>query len=380
MKVLHIANDFCYTKVHSNLYKYLDLNGIEQIVFSPVRPNAPIGKNEFGSKHTKFEYAPVVRPFHRFLYHIKASSVYKALKQQVDVTSINLVHATTLFTDGIQAYKLYKEYRVPYMVAVRNTDINDFLIKMPHTWVDGWRILLHAEKIFFVSSALKNKFESSIIIKPILGKIKDKLTLMSNGIEDYYLDNINKKGASGNNIIYIGNFSDNKNVERLCKAVLELAKEKRFCDIKLTLIGGGQNKTRVIENLISLNAEHIQFLGPIYDKKKICEELRKHNIFAMPSITETFGLVYVEALSQGLAVLYTKGQGIDGYFSSSVGESVNPLSVKSIKQALIKLLTERESYKTETLDFENFRWQKIAEKYYLYYYDYMSNSRKKIVV
>ena len=32
----------------------------------------------------------------------------------------------------------------------------------------------------------------------------------------------------------------------------------------------------------------------------------------MPSITETFGLVYGEALSQGLLIIYTKGQGFDG--------------------------------------------------------------------
>lgn len=351
--------------------------GIEQVVFSPVRSNAPIGNNEFVSKCTQFKYANVVRPIHRLLYHLKALRVYKALKQHVDLDCINLVHATTLFTDGIQAYKLYREYGVSYMVTVRNTDINDFLVKMPHTWVDGWKILLHAEKIFFISPALKHKFEHSIVIKPILSEIKDKLILMHNGIEDYYLDNINTKSARGNNIIYIGNFSANKNVVKLCKAVLELAKEDRFYDVKLTLIGGGHNRSNRIERLISSNADHIQFLGPIYDKKLICEELRKNSIFAMPSITETFGLVYIEALSQGLAVLYTKGQGIDGYFSSSVGESVNSQSIESIKQALVKLLTQRDNYDTESVLFEKFRWRKIAEKYYLFYYNHMLNSQQK---
>src|SRR5699024_12238501 len=41
---------------------------------------------------------------------------------------------------------------------------------------------------------------------------------------------------------------------------------------------------------------------------------RENDIFIMPSFSETFGLVYPEAMSQGLPVLYTKGQGFDGQY------------------------------------------------------------------
>ena len=34
----------------------------------------------------------------------------------------------------------------------------------------------------------------------------------------------------------------------------------------------------------------------------------------MLSKKETFGLVYIESLSQGTPIIYTKGEGIDGYF------------------------------------------------------------------
>jgi glycosyltransferase involved in cell wall biosynthesis len=38
----------------------------------------------------------------------------------------------------------------------------------------------------------------------------------------------------------------------------------------------------------------------------------------MPSFTESFGLVYAEAISQGLPVVYSKGQGFDGQFDEGV--------------------------------------------------------------
>ncbi len=42
----------------------------------------------------------------------------------------------------------------------------------------------------------------------------------------------------------------------------------------------------------------------------------------MPSRAETFGLVYVEALLNGLPILYTKNEGIDEMYDN-VGEAVD---------------------------------------------------------
>lgn len=52
----------------------------------------------------------------------------------------------------------------------------------------------------------------------------------------------------------------------------------------------------------------------------------------MPSYHETFGLVYIEALTQHLAIVYTKGQGVDGMLDSSVGEAVKASSKANIKR------------------------------------------------
>ena len=55
----------------------------------------------------------------------------------------------------------------------------------------------------------------------------------------------------------------------------------------------------------------------------------------MPSFPETFGLVYVEAMSQGLPIIYTKGQGIDGYFEDGkVGYPVNTKDSNDIVKKL----------------------------------------------
>lgn len=87
------------------------------------------------------------------------------------------------------------------------------------------------------------------------------------------------------------------------------------------------------------------------------------SLFAMPSIYETFGLVYVESISQNLPIIYTKKQGVDGMFDETVGISVNPLSVDDIKEAIRTIIINHEKYDNSNVDFSQFDWNKIAFNY-----------------
>lgn len=370
MSVLQLAGDFSNTKVHSNLVRELDRLGVQQVVFNPIRTirRDTIGKNEFPAQHTQFVYADVVKPYHHYLYHVKQHCLFSALQKRVNVGEINLVHAATLMTDGGVAYRIYKKYHIPYVVSVRNTDINGFLDKMPHTWHDAKKILLNAKRIFFISQGLKKKFENHLVIKPFLNEIKDKFVLMPNGIEDYFISNVRTDSRTGRGVIYIGDFSNNKNVVRLGKAVLQLRKEPGLKDVTLTLVGGGHNENDGVDEMIKAHTDVFNYVGKIYDKEKLCELMMQNKVFAMPSINETFGLVYLEALSQNLPVLYTKGQGIDGLFDDTIGIGVNPLSVVEISDALRKmLLDDNGQYSNKKVDFSAFRWSLIAEKYREHY-------------
>ncbi len=285
-----------------------------------------------------------------------------------------MVHAATLFSDGGVAYKIYKKYHIPYMVAARGTDINGFLNKLPNTWVAGRKILCNAKVIFFISKALMDKFANHKVIQPILHEIKDKMMLVPNGIEDYFINHVNHAPRTGHKVLYVGDFSPNKNVVRLCDAVIQLRKEKGFGDTVLTIVGGGKTEGNAVQTMINSHPECIRYLGPIYDKDKLCEIYRSHSVFAMPSFSETFGLVYIEALSQNLPVVYTRGQGIDGLFDETVGIGVNPMSVEEIRNAIKTILEFPHRFSNKSVDFEMFRWNKVAGKYMSFYRQILNKS------
>ena len=169
--------------------------------------------------------------------------------------------------------------------------------------------------------------------------------------------------------MYVGRFNRNKNVKRLCRAVVEM--RKQYSDIRLHVVGGIGTRsidnliyTRGVENMIRKYPETIIYHGKIYDNEALKEIYSQCSIFAMPSFHETFGLVYLEALTQHLAIVYTKGEGVDGMIDSRIGESVKASSTEDIKIAIRKIISNRNNYlASELIDFRQFKWDIIASHY-----------------
>lgn len=369
VKVIHISNDFAGSTVHKCLYRELDKSDIEQYIYCPVRDSGLIGKNYFDGAKITIEYANIIKPYHRYFYHLKQRTLFNYLEKNCDIEKFNIVHATTLLSDGGIALRIYRKYNIPYVVAVRNTDIAVFLDRLPHTWHDAKQILLNAESIIFINKGIKECLENHKAVKTIIERIKHKFIIQPNGVDDFYINHWHNDVHTGNGIVYIGDFTRRKNVKRLCEAVLKLKENEFFSNVKLTLIGGGKGRNGIsdgfedTEKIVSSHPETFINVGPVYDKPELLRILNNNSIFAMPSIDETFGLVYIEALSQNLALLYTKNQGIDGLFDSRVGIAVNPMSVDDIKEALKFMLENRSQFSNKGVNPLSFCWKEIANNY-----------------
>lgn len=363
MKVLHLSNDFAGSTVHAELYQRLAAAGAEQVVYCPVRDAALVGRNAFESEHTEIIYSPILKKIHRLLFHLKIKDLVKDVEQRVDLSKIDVVHATTLFSDGAVALQLKKRYGIPYIVAVRNSDINVFMRYMPHLWTVHREVIRHAEKVVFISPNLQQRVTRHWTLVGLSKVLAQKGVVIANGLNDYWLAH---RGASpaakSHSVAYVGKFDSNKNVLRLMHAVLQL--RQRIPDLRLNLVGGGGERERHVLQLVASHPECFTYHGLIFDKP-ILQSIYQHcSVMAMPSKKETFGLVYLEAMSQGLRVLYTRGEGIDGLFSKRVGEKVDPYSVRGIEKALERLLLTPEAYDAlDAADFETFRWSSIAEHY-----------------
>jgi len=98
----------------------------------------------------------------------------------------------------------------------------------------------------------------------------------------------------------------------------------------------------------------------------------------MPSITETFGLVYTEAMSQGMPVIYSEKQGFDGQFKEGIiGYHVNSFNAEEIAKKILKIISNYEKISRNCLKYSHlFDWKNISGKYSQIYNDILSSMEK----
>ncbi len=366
MTILHISNGYAVSKVHENLVREISTNpGLNQIVYCPVRSGKHMNANRFEADNVDFYFANIIKPWHKISYNLKRFSLFQDLCCRVNMDSVNIIHAGTLFSDGVLAYMAWKKYKIPYVVAVRSVDIVFFAKRLPHTWPIAKKILINAKKIYFISVSLQEEFKTLWFVRKLIPFIEAKFVLRPNGIENFWHENIiyDKLNVS-DNILFIGKLNQNKNLVRLIDAIKDLRKIDKYKCLKLTVVGYGNYLPA--KNAVEHNRDFVDYKGKIIDKLQLVEIMRKSCLFAMPSIRETFGLVYLEALSQNLPVLYTKGQGIDGMFTDNdypVGVSVNAKSVDDIKSGLKTMLENPFVFTNSQVQFTRFEWKRIADSY-----------------
>ncbi|MBS4534360.1 glycosyltransferase family 4 protein [Clostridium sp. D2Q-14] len=299
----------------------------------------------------------------RFLFHLKHTKVLNDIQRKLKINNYTIMHAHSLFSNGYIAYKLNQKYKIPYIVAVRNTDINIFFKKMIHLRRLGIKIFKNAEKIVFLSESYKEYTLDKFIPAKHKKEIKNKAIVIPNGIDKFWLNNKAEESFKSKykktNLIYVGNIDSNKNIEttvKTCKLLIEQGYKVNY-----KVIGKVKNKNYM--NIIE-KYEFIKYI-PYCQKEELIEYYRNSDIFIMPSKHETFGLVYAEAMSQGLPVIYTRGQGFDGQFNEGeVGYSVDCMDEYEIADKILKIKENYSEISNRCIKLvDRFDWDNISELY-----------------
>ena len=143
-------------------------------------------------------------------------------------------------------------------------------------------------------------------------------------------------------------------------------------EVSLDVIGGGgEPAVRALTKEIEAHGlvNDVRLLGAV-DHENMQQTLNGYSAFVMPTLRETFGMVYIEALFSGVPILYSRDRGIDGYFDDvDVGFRVDPTSSEHIAEGLLYLSQNEAQLKRSIgelqdngqLDF--FRREHICERY-----------------
>ncbi len=356
IKVLHICPNFPYTKLYNLMISQIEYSH-QNIVY--VASSAKAVNTTYPVYYLGRDFGLLDRAF----FYRKQNIALKDVEKKGLCEEVTLIHAHNLFNGGYIARKLSKRKRIPYIVAVRNTDVNVFFKRMIHLRHVGINIMKEAAAVVFLSPAYRNQVIEQYVPFKYRKEILNKSYVIPNGIDRLFLENTPdeaKRITNGQRIklVYVGEVNTNKNTMTTLKA----------CEL---LEGKGYKPTLTIVGRISdpkyecIKKNRFVEYHPQSPKEEVIDYYKKNDIFVMPSLNETFGLVYVEAMSQGLPIIYSKGQGIDGYFKEGfVGYHVDSLEAQDIATAVEKILSDYSTLSQHGIEAsKKFSWEEIVKAY-----------------
>lgn len=363
--MLHINCNYILSPLHQAMMENLANKGINGSVFVPTydRNRAVIIPNQ------NVVVSECFKKWDRLFFDYKQEKIYKDIQRRFDMDSFGIIHAYTVFSDGNCARRLAKKFRKNYIVAVRDTDINTFFRNMPFLRERGIQILKEASAIIFLSPM----YREQLLLKYVRGQdrelIRKKAYIIPNGIDSFWLNNLysNKDYAVTENrierkelrFIQVGAVSRRKNIGTTIEALKKL--RRRGWKVKLVVVGNIENSSeyRKIEQ-----TDFVNYVG-IKSKEALLPFLRKSDVFILPSHTETFGLVYAEAMTQGLPLIYTRGQGFDGQFpEGEVGFAISDKDPAEIANAIERISDRYQILSKNCLKgATKFNWSRITDEY-----------------
>lgn len=212
---------------------------------------------------------------------------------------------------------------------------NDFKLKNPlldyFHHIGAWFLDLFTSMNIAVSGAVKDFLIQSRI------SYDKKIKVIYNGIEPTKT----KANLFNSKEVVIGTVATLlplKGIQFLIEALPGVIRE--FPEAKLEIIGEGPYKKKLQQKTKKMKLlKHVKFLGFSPDVEK---ELAKMDLYVQPSLSESFGLAIIQAMSVGLPIIATRTGGIPEVVTEEKsGILVEPANPKQLREAIIKVLRDK---------------------------------------
>jgi glycosyltransferase involved in cell wall biosynthesis len=305
-----------------NLAKHLAKRGHELHVITSHDEGFPNIDKENGFYIHRISWSKI-RIFGIFSFLVKFFLEIRKIKPDiVQVQDLNM---------GIAAWLPKKILKIPYVVWGRGDDVyklNRF------GRIRTKRILQHADAVIALTENmrihLKNIFNTEISVIP-------------NGItlEEYNDVTISTDRKTGSkNILFVGRLRPVKGIQYLITSMKKIHEE--IPDARLVLVGeNSEEKERLTALSIQLGIQNcVQFIGMV-PHEKVKAFMQQSDIFVLPSLSEGFPNVILEAMACGLPVIASRVGGIPDIITDNTnGYLVEVKDTNDMANKILLLLSD----------------------------------------
>lgn len=268
----------------------------------------------------------------------------------------HLNHTHFIFPDGLISFIVRKITGLPYIITAHGSDVpgyNPNRFKWQHKILaPAWKtIVKNAGLIICPSESLK-----SLVVKCSLDT---KIAVTPNGID---INKFQLNGSKKRRVLVVSRMFERKGIQYFLKSLEGLS-----FGHNVNIVGDGPYLTALQQMANELRSP-IRFWGRLENASPELKELYEtSSIFVLPSESENFPIVLLEAMAAGMAIITTKNTGCAEVVGNTalLVESRNPVA---IREALVKLMSHHDLCKElgqaarRRLE-NNFSWPAVARQY-----------------
>lgn len=141
-------------------------------------------------------------------------------------------------------------------------------------------------------------------------------------------------------LLYVGRLGEEKNLPFLLEVVREMMKKNP--NLYLILVGGGPDEKEFRRMVNDWDLEHRIIFTGVVGPRKVIDYYLGADVFVFPSVTETQGLVILEAMAAGLPAVAMNREGPSTVIKSGEDGILVQPNKTSFKQGLLKILENPE--------------------------------------
>lgn len=281
-----------------------------------------------------------------------AIPVLPGIKMLVKKLNLDIIHVHSPFTMGRVGLHYARKYKIPIVFTY-------------HTLYDQYAHYVPVAQGLAKDMALKfsnnfcNQCDHIIVpskeVEALLEgyNIKTRVSVIPTGVSLHKFENVQEEwlrkhyGIPANRkvLLFVGRLSKEKNLEFLIQSFGQIKRQMPDTTLVITAQGPLEKELKELAESLNFSPDSDVIFTGALPFETLISVYASSDLFVFSSITETQGLVLIEAMASGLPVVAVRASGVQDMVDHGINGLLTECDEKDFSDAVIKVLSDKVLYR-----------------------------------